>query len=533
MTTISEGSVLGDRYVLLGAIASGGMGDVWRATDQRLGREVAVKVLRGEFGQDEITRQRFRFEARAAASLACPGVATVFDYGEEWRNGGSHRAYIVMELIHGESVEERVRREGRLGVRETLDIIEQAAVALQVAHDRGLVHRDIKAANLLIRTDGAVKLTDFGIARALDGSTLTQEGTTVGTVRYMSPEQLSGREATPASDLYALGIVAYFCLTGRTPFDHQESMAVALAHVHDPLPPMPPEVPIGVAEFVARLLAKDPRDRPTSAGAVASGAAALKNAAAPPPAQSPPMPVSTSAQGRTGTRPIPRTSSRYSDAHDPTLADAQMTSVMSAPISADIDNRRPPHRRLQLWILLSALGAAVAAVMAFWVFAGPDRVSVPRLTGLTANVAAQRVTQLGLHADLHLLDADQTAGRVISQTPRAATSVVSGTPVQLNIASGFETIDTTALLMQTAQRASAVLSSLGMRPSQTSVISTATPGQVVSISPSGRVRLGTTVIIGVAVAPPPPTTTTTTTTEAQAPPPHKKAAKGHGTSGSG
>ena len=277
MTTISRRSALDGRYVLTGLIASGGMGDVWRATDQRLRREVAVKVLRSEFAREDITRQRFQVEAQAVASLTAPGVASVYDYGEEVGSDGNRRAYIVMELVHGESLEERLHRDGRLGTSETLDVIAQAAVALQDAHDCGLIHRDIKPANLLLRTDGVVKLTDFGIVRVLDSTSLTQTGTMVGTVRYMSPEQLSGRKATPASDIYALGIVAYFCVAGHPPFDYDESMAVAMAHVSDPMPPMPPDVPREVAELISQMLAKDPSQRPSTATEVALRAAALRD----------------------------------------------------------------------------------------------------------------------------------------------------------------------------------------------------------------------------------------------------------------
>src|SRR5665213_1331584 len=185
MTTVPQGRAFGGRYRLSERIASGGMGDVWRATDELLGRNVAIKLLRSEFGDTELFRRRFRFEAQAAASLSHPGIAAVFDYGEEDGDSGDHRAYIVMELVEGESLDVRLRRLGRLGPSPTMDIVGQAARGLQAAHDRGIVHRDVKPANLLIRPDGMVKITDFGIARAIDGSALTQTGAMLGTVQYM------------------------------------------------------------------------------------------------------------------------------------------------------------------------------------------------------------------------------------------------------------------------------------------------------------------------------------------------------------
>ena len=218
MIKLSEGTRFGDRYELVHRIASGGMGDVWRATDRLLGRDVAVKVMRPEPGAHALGHERFRFEAQAAASLSSPAITSVYDYGEEIDDEGGHRAFIVMELVRGESLDRRVGRLGPLGVRPTLAIVEQVALGLQVAHDHGVVHRDIKPANLLIPATGGAKLTDFGIARSPGHSPPTQTGPVVGTVQYMAPELLRGDGATPASDLYSLGAVAYFCLAGQAPF---------------------------------------------------------------------------------------------------------------------------------------------------------------------------------------------------------------------------------------------------------------------------------------------------------------------------
>ena len=364
MTTISRRSALDGRYVLTGLIASGGMGDVWRATDQRLRREVAVKVLRSEFAREDITRRRFQVEAQAVASLTAPGVASVYDYGEEVGSDGNRRAYIVMELVHGESLEERLHRDGRLGTSETLDVIAQAAVALQDAHDCGLIHRDIKPANLLLRTDGVVKLTDFGIVRVLDSTSLTQTGTMVGTVRYMSPEQLSGRKATPASDIYALGIVAYFCVAGHPPFDYDESMAVAMAHVSDPMPPMPPDVPREVAELISQMLAKDPSQRPSTATEVALRAAALRDSVQLPTSRTDQKIALTPACARPGdtTSPMVDAPSKLPAASPPTLTTSTPTAVVSASAAPDGRREKPLWRKP--WVLLSTVVMIVAAAAA-------------------------------------------------------------------------------------------------------------------------------------------------------------------------
>jgi serine/threonine-protein kinase len=512
--TICEGSMLGDRYVLTRSIAGGGMGEVWIAIDRRLDREVAVKVLRSEFGRDELTRQRFRFEAQAAARLASSGIASVFDYGEEPADEGNDRAYIVMELVHGESLEERVRRADHLSVEETLDFIGQAAAGLQVAHDHGLVHRDIKPGNLLVRTDGIVKLTDFGIARALDASSLTQTGTLVGTVRYMSPEQLSGQGASPASDIYALGIVAYFCLAGHTPFDHDESMAVAMAHVHDPLPALPRHVPTEVAELVSRMLAKDPASRPASAADVAREAEALSKAA--PPALSRARPLTRPTGGlderSDDAAGVPAVGSPFDADYtaDRTLTDRRQTVIMPAP-PAGGDAPSGPRRRWP-WVLATTVVVALVAGLTLWRITTPAQVAVPHLTGLATLTAEARVDQVGLRADRHLVDVNRRVGQVVSQTPRPGASVAAGSHVVLGIASGFVALQAGTVQGRTAAQAAAVLASLGLHPVETSVVSTTAPGTVLSITPTGRIRLGTSVAIDVAVAPPPPPPTTTTTT---------------------
>src|SRR5665213_650153 len=212
MTTVSPDiPLLGGRYELSERIASGAMGDVWSASDYLLKRQVAVKIARSPYREDAIFRERFRLEAQAAAGLSHPGIASVFDYGEEVATNGEHVAYIVMELVDGESLNQLLTRSCPLDPARTLQIVSEVGEALQAAHDKGIVHRDIKPANVLIRSDGRVKITDFGIARAADAGALTQTGAMLGTVQYMAPEQLSGQTATGAADIYTHGMLAYLC----------------------------------------------------------------------------------------------------------------------------------------------------------------------------------------------------------------------------------------------------------------------------------------------------------------------------------
>jgi serine/threonine-protein kinase len=268
VTAVTEtlGWLLEDRYRLGDRIATGGMGEVWRARDLVLGRPVAVKLLRPGYTDHE-GLARFRAEARHAGSLSHPGIARVYDYSEA---DPPYPPYLVMELVDGPSLA-RLLEDGPVGPARTMSLIAQAARALAAAHAAGLVHRDIKPGNLLVSRGGQVKITDFGIARKVGSAALTRPGALMGTAAYLAPERASGASAGPAADLYALGIVAYQCLTGRLPF-HGEPLAVALAHQQQPLPPLPPTLPAAVAALVTDLTAKDPAARPASACEVAERA---------------------------------------------------------------------------------------------------------------------------------------------------------------------------------------------------------------------------------------------------------------------
>jgi serine/threonine-protein kinase len=261
---LEPGLVLIDRYRLDHRVASGGMADVWCAEDDVLKRNVAVKVMRPDPGHEELFALRFRDEALHSAALIHTNIATLFDYGED-----DELAFLVMELVDGKPLSVIIREHGRLPADHVRSIVGQCALALGVAHEAKVVHRDVKPANILVREDGLVKLTDFGIARAVDASGHTRAGDLLGTPSYISPEQALGRPATGASDLYSLGIVAHEMLCGAKPFDKPTPIATAMSHLHEPPPPLPDDVPEDLAGVVDDLLAKDPQDRPANARAVA------------------------------------------------------------------------------------------------------------------------------------------------------------------------------------------------------------------------------------------------------------------------
>ncbi|HET9257702.1 MAG TPA: serine/threonine-protein kinase, partial [Pseudonocardiaceae bacterium] len=293
MAGLSPGHVLVGRYRLDRLIAIGGMGEVWESADTRLDRPVAVKVLRPELSGDAEFRRRFHAEARMTASLNHPGIAAVHDYGETAEEPDSC-AYIVMELVAGEPLDAALSRHSRLSTEQTLDILEQAGHALQAAHERGLVHRDIKPANILITPVGVVKLTDFGIARAIDAAPVTAHGMVIGTAHYIAPEQAAGQETGPAGDVYSLGVVGYECLAGRRPFTGDNALSVAMMHIRNPPPPLPPDVPARARKLIETALVKDPRERYRCGGEFAAAVAAARAGQSPPaPAPAPVRPAPT------------------------------------------------------------------------------------------------------------------------------------------------------------------------------------------------------------------------------------------------
>ena len=266
-----SGMTLGGRYELTDRIAIGGMGEVWKARDTVLGRIVAIKILKEEYTGDPNFLRRFRAEAQHTALLNHPGVANVFDYGEEEGSG-----YLVMELVPGDPLSAILDREKVLSPDRTLSIMAQTARALSAAHAQGLVHRDVKPGNLLIDAKNRVKVTDFGIARLADQVPLTATGQVMGTAQYLAPEQATGQQATGVSDVYSLGIIGYECLAGHRPFTGESQIAIALAQVNDDPPMLPESIPEPVRALVMSMLAKEPEDRPADADKLADAADALR-----------------------------------------------------------------------------------------------------------------------------------------------------------------------------------------------------------------------------------------------------------------
>jgi serine/threonine-protein kinase len=275
---LATGSLLAGRYEITEPIATGGMGEVWKARDRVLDRIVAAKVLKSEFTGDPSFLARFRNEARHTAALTHPNIASVYDYGETVDDSGTQQlAFLVMEFVEGQPLVTILHDEGALPVDWTLHVLSQSADGLSAAHRAGVVHRDIKPGNLMVRPDGVVKLTDFGIAQARDATPLTRTGMVVGTAQYLSPEQAQGMQVNAASDIYSLGVVGYECLAGVRPFDGASQVAIALAHINRPPPPLPSHVPPAVRLLIERALAKDPSDRFSDGAAFAEAIRRVAN----------------------------------------------------------------------------------------------------------------------------------------------------------------------------------------------------------------------------------------------------------------
>jgi tRNA A-37 threonylcarbamoyl transferase component Bud32 len=447
---------LAGRYRLEERIAAGGAGEVWRGSDAVLARAVAVKLLRAGYLQHPETLARFRAEARHAAGVTHPGIAQVYDYGEDGQ------PFLVMELVDGPSLAAVLAR-GPMDVRTTLDVVAQVATALAAAHAAGLVHRDIKPANLLLARDRQVKITDFGIAYAAGSAPLTRTGTIIGTPAYLAPERVAGGQATAASDLYSLGIVCYECLTGTPPFTGTP-VEVALAHQHGTLPPLGALVPADVTALVTALTAKDPAARPASATDAARWAATLRDAL--PGETHPPAGQPTAAPGQLPAAP------------------GQSTARLTHPLSATLSGAPPG--------LLAGPRAGRAAQGAGQ-GARPER--QPRRVSLKgialALVAAAAVAGLAAWLSAGNPGPTQTSG------PRAGAGTVTGPSPRL------VRVSQEALLGQPVSAAQRQLRRLGMHVQVSwQHEGNQQPGTVMAVQPHGLLRPGTTVVVTGVLAPP-------------------------------
>jgi serine/threonine-protein kinase len=444
---------LSGRYRLQRRIAVGGMGEVWLATDEVLDRAVAVKLLhQADEYQYADAVARFRAEAKHVGSLSHPGIAQVYDYGEADRD---HPPFLVMELVDGPPLT-GLLSQGPLDPTRTMNIVAQTADALHAAHAAGLVHRDIKPGNLLIGRGDRVKIIDFGIAQAATSVAVTGTGAVIGSPAYLAPERVRGGAATPASDLYSLGIVAYECLAGAPPFSGT-SMAVAHAHVHQPMPPLPPAIPAEIAALVGQLTAKNPAARPASAADVAARARRLRD---------------SQRGNRTMVLPVMQSGSeRYDSPGDRDYAGGSGKHRVLADIPPAGDPSRPGHAA---------------------------RGRTPRRFGLVAPMIAVALVVLAGLIGWQLnsvLGAGQSHQAANTPPASAPPSTQSSSP-----AANTVMVNANTLNGQNVQDVQDALRQLGLQPKLVWQQPTGQqqPGTVISVTPSGPVQPGAVITVTVA-----------------------------------
>jgi hypothetical protein len=484
VTAVVPDAVLGGRYRLDSRIAGGGMGQVWRGTDLLLGRPVAVKLLREEYSDSEEFRARLHAEAKAAAVLTHPNVATVFDYGETTTPGDRCRSYLVMQLVDARSLSEVAGEppDPRWPADRVVNLLRQAADALAAAHRAGLVHRDIKPANLLVGPDDRLTITDFGIARAAGAMPLTVTGATIGTPDYMAPEQAAGEPVGPAADLYSLGLVGYELLAGRRPFAGDTGVARAAARLARDPAPLPDDVPAPVQQLIADLLSRQPADRPDDVALgrrlrEVAGAAAAAPSTAPTAAGTAPMPVLTPPNRPTG----------------PFTGRAGLAEAF-----------RRGYRSRWAWpaaaaVLLLIIIVAVASTGTGR--AADTLVRVPNVVGARLAAARHTLAHDGFTIHVRKINSRRPAGTVIKEQPAARARLARHGVVTLTVADGFVRVPRHGLLGVPFTTAANRLAAHGLHASESFAYNSNPAGTVVKVGRHGRVRLGSTIPLTVSKGP--------------------------------
>ena len=460
--------LLGSRYEIGEILGYGGMAEVHRGRDVRLGREVAVKVLRADLARDPSFQARFRREAQAAASLNHPAIVAVYDTGEEDMLG--NQPYIVMEYVEGRTLRDVLKIEGRLMPRRAMEIVADVCAALDFSHRNGIVHRDVKPGNVMITPTGAVKVMDFGIARAVadNAATVTQTAAVIGTAQYLSPEQARGENVDARSDVYSTGVLLFELITGSPPFTGDSPVAVAYQHVRENAPPpssLNPDVPPELDAIVLKAMAKNPANRYQSAGEMRADLIRAING-----------------------RPVEAEPVMTQDEVTTVLAGGARTGQYVTTTTRGRPAPAPAKRSPWFWVgivavcLLVLAGAAFATIK---LVGSSKDVTVPDLVGQTQAVATKRLQDAGLvPTPVGIASTPQQKGQVISTDPPSGSTLKRGSTISVVIGGGTATVTLDDYRGSSFDAASTALRSKGLNPVRKDVDNAAPAGQVLSSNPA-------------------------------------------------
>lgn len=438
------GKKINDRYLIIGNIGSGGMANVFLARDLILDREVAVKVLRYDFQNDQAAIRRFQREALAATELVHPNIVSVYDVGEE-----DGQQYLVMEYVKGMDLKRYIQTQYPIAYDKVVDIMDQILSAMSLAHHHRIIHRDLKPQNILINEEGVVKITDFGIAIALSETSITQTNSMLGSVHYLSPEQARGSMATNQSDIYAMGIILYEMITGRVPFDGESAVTIALKHFQDELPDIhiySQQVPQALENVVLKATAKDPINRYKTTEEMQADLYTSLDANRAQEAKWSPVPILDE------TRAI-----------EPIEEVVPETPSVPEDVIEEQPTKKKPKRRW--WILPLIVLLIVLTAGGYWVYAsGRQEVTIPDVSNLSQTAAVEKLTNAGLNVrnTTKEVSSDEVKkGNVVRTDPQIGTEVKKNSRVTLYISTGKDTVDMQDYTNQTVADAKKALIALG------------------------------------------------------------------------
>lgn len=514
------GAVLDQRYRVTSLLARGGMSTVYRGIDTRLDRPVAIKVMHPSYAADRSFAERFELEARAAAKLHHPNVVAVHDQGVDY--AGDHaQAFLVMELVDGGTLRDLLDERGKLDPALALSVMEPLLEALAVAHRAGLVHRDVKPENVLIghgvgpRTEGddaMVKVADFGLVRAMAAASTTSSSVILGTVAYLSPEQVTTGEATPRSDVYSAGLLLYEMLTGKPAYTGDTALSVAYRHVNDDVPrpsESTPSVPPRLDALVRRATSRDPEARPADAGELLAEVRSARADLALPRVPVPLQPAPDAEHVQTGdTAPTARGGHQGTKVFSRVVGPYDPPTNGTPPDEYSAHEGRPARRRLVLLAILTLLVAALAGGTVWWFTAGQS-VTVPKVAGMAKDRAEQTLRQAGLEPKVEERRHNTVeAGHAIGTDPRAGTELRDGDSTTLLISLGKPRVPDIAQ-GTTPEAAHAAILKEQLKPKHDPAAdaydNTVPEGTVLTVSPEAGtpVKIGSTVRYGLSKGPPP------------------------------